>query len=382
MIKNSPFTQEHQLFRKTVRDFAVKELLPHQKKWEADRAYPTKEIFKRAGEIGLLGICFPSEVGGSGGDYWYKVVYCEEIVRCRMAGLAMDLMAHSDIATPIINLLGTQEQKEEFLIPALKGEKIGALGITEPGCGSDVGNLQTRAEAEGDSYVINGSKTYITNGSQADFITLAVRTGGPGHRGISLVLFPTNTPGFSVGKKLEKLGNHSSDTALLFFENCKIPKRYLLGEENQGFVYIMKNFQGERLIAAITAVAAAELALEDAMSYCREREAFGKKVIDFQVWQHRFATLATEIEAARRLTYHGVSLFNTGVECTKEISMAKLFACDLAQKVGYQCLQALGGAGYMEEYDLARYTRDVRLLTIGAGSSEIMKEIIFKRMGL
>ncbi len=381
MTNPTPFTPEHELFRKTVRDFAEKELLPHKEEWENAREFP-KEVFTRAGELGILGVCFPEEVGGSGGDYWFKVVSCEEMVRCRMAGLAMDLMVQADISTPIISFLGTEEQKKTFLIPALKGEKIGALGITEPGCGSDVMNIKTTARAEGNDYVINGAKMFITNGGRADFITLAVRTGGAGHRGISLVTFPTDTKGFSVGKKLEKLGNHSSNTALLHFENCRIPKRYVLGEENKGFVYIMINFQGERLVAAISSYAASELALGDAIRYTREREAFGKKILSMQVWQHKFAELATKIEAAKRLTYHAVALFQSGVECSKEVSMAKLFAGDLAQQVAYDCLQAHGGYGYMEEYDLARFTRDIRLITIGGGASEIMKEIIAKKMGL
>ncbi len=376
----SPFSPEHELFRKTVRDFAEKELLPHKEEWEKNRGFP-REVFRRAGELGLIGVCFPEEVGGSGGDYWFKVVFCEEMVRCRMSGLAMDLMVQADIATPVIHALGTPEQKEIFLKPAIQGEKIAALGVTEPGCGSDVANIQTKALAQGDDYVISGAKMYITNGSKGDFITLAVRTGGPGHKGISLVIFPTDTKGFSVGKKLEKLGNHSSDTTLLFFENCKIPKRFLLGEENKGFVYIMKNFQGERLVAALSCVAGAELALQDAIRFTRERSAFGQRVLDFQVWQHRFAEHATAIEAGRRLSYRAVEVMNAGQDATLEISMAKLFAADLAQKVAYDCLQALGGAGYMEEYDLARFTRDIRLMTIGAGTSEIMKEIIVKRLG-
>lgn len=376
----SPFTPEHELFRKTVRDFAEKELLPHRHEWEAAREFP-RELFRRAGDLGLFGICFPESVGGSGGDYWFKVVFCEEMIRCRMAGLVMDFLVQADIATPIINLLGTDEQKKLFLIPAIKGEKIAALGITEPGCGSDVANIKTRAEKSGDDYVINGAKMFCTNGGRGNFITLSVRTGGPGYQGVSLVTFPTDTKGFSVGKKLEKMGNHTSDTALLHFENCRIPRRFLIGEENKGFTYIMKNFQGERLVAALMAVAGSERALEDAVKYTREREAFGKKVIEFQVWQHKFAGLAAEIEAAKRLTYHAVSLFNDGVECSKEISMAKLFAGDLSQKVAYDCVQALGGYGYMEEYDIARFARDIRLITIGGGTSEVMKEIIAKRMG-
>ncbi len=377
----TPFTAEHELFRKMVRDFAEKELLPHKDEWEKARTVP-REIFKRAGDLGLFGVCFPEEVGGSGGDYWYKVVFCEEMDRCRMAGLIMDFLVTADIATPIINELGTEEQKKEFLIPAIRGDKIGALGITEPSCGSDVASIKTTAKRDGDDYVINGAKMFITNGSRADFITLSVRTGGEGHKGVSLVTFPTNTKGFSVGKKLEKLGNHCSDTALLFFENCRIPCRYLIGEENKGFTYIMKNFQGERLVAALMAVSGSQSALNDAIRYTQERQAFGKRVLDFQVWQHKFAELQTQIEAARRLTYHAVSLFDAKVECSKEISMAKLFAGDLAQRVAYDCLQAHGGYGYMEEYDVSRFTRDVRLITIGGGSSEVMKEIIAKKMGL
>jgi len=376
-----PFTSDHELFRKTVRDFAEKELLPNRKEWEAARQFP-EELFKRAGQLGFFGICYPESVGGSGADYWFKAVFCEEMVRCRMAGLLMDFLVQADIATPVIQTLGTEEQKREFLIPAIRGEKIAALGVTEPGCGSDVASLQTRAEKKGDDYVINGAKMFCTNGGRADFITLAVRTGAPGHRGISLLLFPTDAKGFRVGRKLEKIGNHTSDTALLHFEGCRIPRRYLLGEENQGFKYIMNNFQGERLVAALISVAGSQLALDDAVRYTREREAFGKRVLDFQVWQHRFADLETAIEAARRLTYHAVSLFDQKKECTREISMAKLFAGDLAQRVAYDCLQAHGGYGYMEEYDIARFTRDIRLITIGAGTSEIMKEIIARRMGL
>jgi len=381
MSQANPFSPEHELFRKTVRDFAEKELLPHKEEWEKNKDFP-KSVFKKAGDLGILGVCFPESVGGSGGDYWFKVVFCEEIVRCKMAGVAMDLLVQDDISTPIIHTLGTDEQKELFLKPAIRGDKIGALGITEPGCGSDVASIKTTAKADGDDYVINGAKMFITNGGKADFITLSVRTGGPGFKGISLVTFPTDVKGFSVGKTLEKMGNYSSNTTLLFFENCRIPKRFLLGQENLGFTYIMKNFQGERLVAALTCGASAELALQDAISYTKEREAFGQKVINFQVWQHKFAELATQLEAAKRLNYHAVTLYDAGVECTKEISMAKLFAGDLAQRVAYDCLQAFGGAGYMEEYDIARFARDIRLMTIGGGTSEVMKEIIAKRLNL
>src|SRR5262245_46488082 len=243
-------TAEHQLFRKTLRDLAERELLPHQKEWEKAGEFP-REIFQRAGELGFLGVHYPEEVGGSGGDYWFEVCLVEELMRCRMNGLVMDLLVTCGIATPVINKIGTPEQKREFLTPAIRGEKIGALGITEPSGGSDVAALKTTARRSGDDFVVNGAKTFITNGGRADFITLAVRTGGEGHQGISLMLFPTDTPGFKVGRKLNKLGNWCSNTVELSFEDCKVPVRYLLGEENRGFYYIMENFQGERLGAAL-----------------------------------------------------------------------------------------------------------------------------------
>jgi len=375
------FTPEHELFRKTVRDFAEKELLPHQKEWEEGGEFP-KSVFKRAGELGLLGVHYPEEVGGSGGDYWFEVCLVEELMRCRMNGLVMDLLVTCGIATPVINKLGTKEQKEEFLIPAIQGDKIGALGITEPSGGSDVAALKTSARRQGGDYVINGSKTFITNGGRADFITLAVRTGGEGYGGVSLILFPTDTKGFKVGRKLNKLGNWCSNTVELSFEDCKVPVRHLLGEENRGFYYIMENFQGERLGAALMAVAHMEIMLEDAIRYGMERQAFGKPLAKMQVWRHKFAERLTQVLAAKQLTYHASDLFNRGEPCVREISMAKLFCCDLACQVAYDCQQIHGGYGYIEEYDIARAGRDLRLLTIGGGASEVMKEIIAKMSGL
>ncbi|RME51313.1 MAG: acyl-CoA dehydrogenase, partial [Deltaproteobacteria bacterium] len=247
---------------------------------------------------------------------------------------------------------------------------------------SDVANIRTTARRVGDDYVINGQKTWITNGTRADFITLAARTGGEGYGGISLFTFPTDVKGFHVGKKLKKIGNLSSDTAELFFEDCKIPARYLLGEENQGFYHIMTNFQGERLIAAIGAVAGMQQMIEEAIEYGRTREAFGRPIVKFQVWRHRFVEHLTALEAARQLTYRAVDLFNRKEYCVKEISMAKLFAGDLAQRVVYDCQQFYGGYGYVTEYHIGRAFRDVRLLTIGGGTSEIMKEIIAKLVDL
>jgi citronellyl-CoA dehydrogenase len=290
----------------------------------------------------------------------------------------MSILVDTDMATPFMWEIGTEEQKQEFLAPVVAGEKVAALGVSEPGAGSDVANIQTVARSDGDDYVITGSKTYITNGSFADFITLAVRTGEQGHGGISLVLFPTDTPGFTVGRKLDKLGTRGVDSCELHFDNCRIPKRNLLGHENAGFLYIMQNFQGERLIAAITGNMAMQIGIEDALAHGNKREAFGRKLNKFQVWRHTFAEHLTSLEASRALTWQAVQRIESGADPTKIVSMAKLFSTDLAQKVLYDCLQFHGGYGYIEEYDIARSVRDTRLLPIGGGTSEIMKEIIWK----
>lgn len=377
----NPFTEEHEAFRKTVRAFAEKELAPHALEWDRAGIFP-REVFKKCGELGFLGINHDPQYGGSGLDYWYVTAFCEELIHSRNAGVNMAILVQSQIATPVIGEIGTEEQKEQFLRPAIAGEKIAALGISEPGCGSDVASIKTTARREGAEYVVNGSKMWITNGTRADFITLAVRTGGAGYGGISLVTFPTEVKGFTVSKKLEKVGNLSSDTAILFFDNCRIPARFLLGEENEGFSHIMSNFQGERLVGTIITVSGMEQMVEDAIEYGREREAFGRPIIQFQVWRHKFVEHITAIEAAKRLTYHAVDLFNRKENPVREISMAKLFAGDLAQKVAYDCQQFFGGMGYIEETHIARAWRDVRLITIGGGTSEIMKEIISKLSGL
>jgi citronellyl-CoA dehydrogenase len=374
------FTPEHEAFRKSVRQWVERELAPHALEWDRAGIFP-REVFRQAGELGFFGMNHDPKYGGSGLDYWYVAAFCEEIVHSRNAGVNMAMLVQGQMATPIINEIGTDEQKREFLEPALKGEKIAALGVSEPGVGSDVANLKTTARRVGDDYVINGSKMWITNGTRADFITLAVRTGSEGYGGISLVTFPTEVKGFTVSKKLEKIGNLSSDTAILFFEDCRIPARYVLGEENEGFYHIMTNFQGERLTAALIANAGMELMINDAIRYGNERHAFGKPLIKYQVWRHKFVEHLTAIEAGRRLTYHAVELFDQKENPVKEISMAKLFTGDLAQRVAYDCQQFYGGMGYIEETHIARAWRDIRLVTIGGGTSEIMKEIISKMVG-
>ncbi|MFL5412893.1 MAG: acyl-CoA dehydrogenase family protein [Myxococcales bacterium] len=372
-----PFTPEHDLFRKNLRSYVERELAPHALEWDEAGIFP-REVFRGLAELGALGVNYPEEVGGSGGDYWHVVVLAEELVRSQNSGVNMGVLVQAQIATPIIAEIGTAEQKREFLAPALAGDKIAALGISEPDAGSDVANIKTTARKVGDDYVINGAKMWITNGSRADFITLAVRTGGAGYGGVSLLTFPTDAKGFSVSKKLEKIGNLSSDTALLFFEDCRVPARYLLGEENEGFYHVMTNFQGERLVASVGAVAGMQQMVDDAIRYGNERSAFGKPLVKFQVWRHKLVEHLTAIEAARWLTYRACDLFARKEPAVKEISMAKLFAGDLMQRVVYDCQQLYGGMGYVVETPIARAFRDARLLTIGGGTSEIMKEIIAK----
>ena len=383
----TPFTSEHKMFRAMVRQWVENEIAPNAEEWDEAGIFPA-ELFKKAGDLGLFGIRHDPEWGGSGLDYWYVTILVEELARGHNAGAAMALMVQAEMATPIINEIGTDEQKELFLKPALAGDKIAALGVSEPDVGSDVAGLKTTARKDGGDYVINGSKMWITNGTRADFITLAVRTGDDGFGGVSLVTFPTDVKGYEIGKSLKKVGNLSSDTAILYFDNCRIPQRYVLGEENMGFYHIMTNFQGERLVGALSGMAAMDNMLEEAIQYGHERSAFGRPIIKFQVWRHKFVEHLAGMEAARQLCYHATDLFNKYItgesdySPVKEISMAKLFACDLAQKVAYDCQQFHGGMGYVTETNIARGWRDVRLLTVGGGTSEIMKEIIAKGMGI
>ena len=390
MAVATPYSEEHDLFRKQVRQFVEKELAPNANQWEDDELFPNW-VFKRAGELGILGAHYPEDVGGGGGDYWFSVAKSEELVRIGSAGVGMGLLVQSDMATPCINDLGTKEQKAEFLTPALAGDKIAALGVSEPGAGSDVAGLRTTARKVGGDYVINGSKTYITNGTRADFITLLCKTNpDAGHMGISIMLVPTNLKGFSISKKLKKMGNWSSDTAELFFEDVVIPQRYLLGEEGQGFIYLMQNFQSERLIASTSAVAGARLALDKSVAWGRERTAFGKPLMKRELWQHKFVDLYTRLEAAQALSYKAVEHYNydkyvakgpVSMETTKLISMAKVFVGDLTGEVMDQCVQFHGGMGYLEDMWVARSFRDSRLFRIGGGTTEVMRYAIAKILG-
>jgi citronellyl-CoA dehydrogenase len=371
------FTEEHHMFRETVKQFVQTEIAPHTEEWDEAGIFP-RELFKKAADLGLFGIRLDPTYGGSGLDWWATAAYLEGFSWCNNGGVAMAMFVQSDITLPVLDELGTHEQKEEFMRPAIAGDRIAALGISEPGGGSDVAALKTRARIEGDELVISGQKLWITNGTRADFMILAVRTGEDRYKGVSMVLFPTDVKGFAVGKKLKKVGNLSSDTAELFFDNCRIPKRYVLGELNKGFYYTMHNFQGERLASAISNVAMMERALEMAVAYGKEREAFGRPIGEFQVWKHRFAEHETSVEAAKWLSYRALDLINRGERAVREITMAKLFTSELSQRVTYDCMQIFGGFGYTTEYPISRMWRDARLNTIGAGASEIMKEIIAK----
>jgi citronellyl-CoA dehydrogenase len=377
------FTQEHDMFRAQIRKFVLEKLAPNADKWEADGLFD-RWVFEEMGKLGFFGANFKEEDGGSGGDYWYAVVRAEELVRSRSAGVTLSLLVQSDMCTPIIAHIGTAEQKEEFLKPALRGEKIGAICVTEPGAGSDVAHIKTTARKDGDDYVINGSKMYITNGTRCDFLTMAVRTNMdvPGYAGISFLTVPMDCPGITIGKKMDKLGNRASDTALLYFEDVRVPQRFVLGEENHGFIHVMTNFQGERLIGAVGAVAGAQLTLDGTIQYTKDRQAFGRPLSGFQVTRHKLAELQTAIDVSRAFVYKTCESFDRGEDVTREVSMAKLFAGEMAVKNVDECLQLFGGAGYIEEFDIARAWRDTRLLTIGGGTSQIMKEIISKMMNL
>lgn len=373
------FTQDHNIFRKSVRNFVEKELAPYATEWEEKEDFPTRDVFKKIGDMGYFGI----EYGGSGLDFWYTVVFYEKLVHCGSGGVSMSIMVQKDIALPYIDKSGTDEQKKKYLVPAIKGNLIGALGVTEPHAGSDVAGIKTTAKKDGNSYIINGSKMFITNGCKADFVVLATKTKpDAGHQGITMFIVDTKTPGFSVGKRLKKVCHHTSDTAELSFDDMKVPKEAMLGEENMGFYEIMKNFQRERLVAAVATVAGAQRIWDETKKYVLERQAFGKPIGKFQVNKHKMVDMLVEITCARELTYLACWKFANKIDVISEVSMAKLYSADMANRVAYQCLQLHGGYGLMMEYPIQRAFRDFRLMPIGGGTSEIMKEIIGRVIGL
>ena len=370
------FSKAHDMVRRSVRDFVKKEILPNIDEWEEQGEFPL-DLYRQAGEVGILGIGYPEELGGTPGDIFFKVAASEEIMRSGSGGLVAGL-GSLDIAIPPIIRHGTDAQKERFVKPVLAGKKIAALGVTEPGGGSDVARLQTTAVRDGDDYVVNGSKTFITSGCRADQVTCAVRTGEEGAHGISFLVIEKGTPGFSTSQKLRKMGWWASDTAELFFDDCRVPMANRIGEENQGFYIIMENFQAERLSLSIMANMTAQLALDEAMRYAREREAFGKPLTGFQVTRHKLAELATLVEVSREYTYRVAARMDAGIDQVKEVSMAKNFACSVSNRVTYEAVQIFGGFGFMRGYLVERLYRDNRVLSIGGGTTEIMNEIISK----
>ena len=375
------FDPSHQLVRDSVRRFVEREILPDIDQWEEAESFP-RELYLKAGAAGILGIGYPEALGGSHeGDLFAKVAASEELMRCGSGGLVAGL-GSLDIGLPPIVKWALPDVRERIVPQVLSGEKISALAVTEPGGGSDVANLQTGAVRDGDFYRVSGSKTFITSGVRADFYTVAVRTGAPGFGGISLLLIEKGTPGFSVGRQLKKMGWWVSDTAELFFDDCRVPVGNLIGAENMGFACIMGNFQNERLALALMANMTSQLALEQSLKWAREREAFGKSIGKFQVIKHRLAEMATALEVSREFTYRQAAKIAAGQSVIKEISMAKNFATDTSDRITTEAVQILGGLGYMRESLVERLYRDNRILSIGGGTREVMNEIISKQMGL
>ena len=377
------YTEEHKAFQKTVRDFFEKEVNPHIDEWEEKEIFPAHDIFKRCGELGILGVTYDEKYGGSGLDYWWTAAYSEAMAQsCNCSGIPMAIMVQTDMCTPALHDVGSEELKEEWLVPSIKGEAVGAIGVTEPNAGSDVAGIQTTARRDGDNYIINGRKIFITNGTQADYIvTLAKTDPDKGYQGFTLILVPTTTPGFSVARKLKKVGNHSSDTAELVYDDVRVPVKNRIGEEGLGFIHQMEQFQKERMIAAIGAVAGSKKMLDATAGYLRDRVAFGKPLATKQFIQFKLAELDTEIELVRQLNYHCVRMIVDGIECTRETSMAKLASCRLSRNVADWCMQFHGGYGYMDEYPISRFWRDSRLGSIGGGADEVMMYIISKIEG-
>ena len=379
--KHLLFTDEHEDLRESMQAWVQNELWPHRNEWE-ETTWP-RDAIERAGELGYLGLCFPEEYGGQGGDYYYSLIRAECMSYSGSGGTTMGFAVQTDMVLPPIHLLGTEEQKQRYLAPGITGEKIGCLGITEPGAGSDVAGIRTQAIKDGDEYVINGSKTFITNGVRADFILMVAKTDpDAGHNGITLFLVDTDTPGFRVSRQLEKMGMHASDTAELAFEDMRVPVDAVLGEVGKGFYHISWELKGERMVAAAGSVAGAERMFEKTLEYAREREAFGRPIGKFQAIRHKFAEMATKIEAAKQFNYVVAWRYANGEYPVREITEVKLFTSRIGCEVADECVQILGGYGYMKEYEIERAYRDVRLNRIGAGTDEIMLDVIGRSYGL
>ena len=382
IMKHPYLTEDHKIFRKSLRKFLEKEAVPFYDQWEEERMIP-RSIWRKLGEHGFLCPDLEEKYGGFGVDWGFSVVINEELERVGSGLVGIGL--HNDIVVPYVNTFGSEEQKQRWLPRCVTGELITAIAMTEPGTGSDLANIKTTAKLNGDHYVLNGQKTFITNGIQSDLILVACKTDPnalPKHKGVSLLLVERDTPGFSRGRKLNKVGLHCQDTAELIFEDCKVPKENLLGEEGKGFLYMMDKLQQERLVVAISAQTAAEVMLRATIEYVKSREAFGKKVSQFQNTQFKIAEMATEIEMGRAFLDQLIAEHMDGQNVVTKVSMAKWRMTDTAKKIAGECLQLHGGYGYMEEYEIARRFRDIQVSSIYAGTNEIMKTIIAKNLGL
>ena len=376
------FTPEHDELRRTVRKIVDTEINPYVDAWEDAEIFPAHELFKKLGEAGLLGIHRDPAHGGLGLDWSYNLVAVEEFGRIRCGGVPMAIGVQTDMATPALARFGSDELRRDFLAPAIRGEMVACIGVSEPEAGSDVANIKTHARKDGDDYVITGAKMWITNGMQADWMCCLANTGdGPSHSNKSLIVVPLDTKGVTRAKKLKKLGMWASDTAQIFFDEVRVPQRYRIGSEGAGFMYQMMQFQEERLFAAANLVPGLDKAITDTIAYTRDRKIFGGSVLDHQTVHFRLAELATEVEALRALVYRAVEQMVAGENVTRLATMAKLKAGRLAREVADACLQYYGGMGFMWETDISRMYRDVRLLSIGGGADEVMLSILCKMDG-
>lgn len=375
------FNREHLLFRASLRAFVDREINPFVEQWEAERAFPARELYRKLGGEGYLGLAFPEEYGGSDLDLWYSVIWIEELGRTEAGGIPMSLTVQTEISTPVLEKYGSPALKERFLSPAVRGEAIGALAITEPHAGSEVSAITTVARAEGDELVISGKKSYITNGSIADFVVTLCRTSNDGGtRGMSLVLVPAGTPGLTARRRYEdsKLGNLCCDHAELTYEDVVVPRENVLGAPGMGWDIQMEQFQRERLIEAILACSQARTVLEKTRAHARQRTVFGSRLIDHQSVAFRLVDMETDLELLRQMTYHSAGLLMSGRECTKETAMVKLKAGRLIRQVTDECLHLLGAHGYMENTTLSRTLRDARAAALTGGSIEVMQRILAK----
>jgi len=376
-------TEEHREIRRTVTNFVNNEINPYVDEWEQAGIFPAHEVFKKAGDLGLLGICKPTEYGGLGLDYSYSLVANEAWGRVHCGSIPMAIGVQTDMATPALARFGSDELRQRYLAPAIAGDMVTSIGVSEPHAGSDVANIKTTARKRNGDYVINGTKMWITNSTQADYIVVLANTSDDQkHHNKSLIVVPTDTPGFTTSQRLNKLGMRSSDTAQLFFDDVVVPRSNLIGDEGKGFAMQMMQFQEERLCAAALVLEALELCISSTVEYTSGREAFGKRLIDNQLVHTRLAEMQMEVEALRALTYHACEQYVAGEDPTMLASFAKLKAGQLTRTIPNDCLQFWGGMGFMWDSIISRMYRDLRLTSIGGGADEVMLGIIGKRMGL